>query len=131
MFRLSLSAVSCLAAVGLALWEVYFFWFAPHTGTGLAWLVLLYLSFQLLSIPFAINASGARFIGVIDAMASLVPLAVVLVVMFGKSYLVATGERWEAAIILLLVCCVDLFGGYVFNIALSRRTVDYLGPAHG
>ena len=57
-------------------------------------------------------------------MASLVPLAVVLVVVFGKPYLLGTPERWETAILLLCVTAVDLFGGYAFNIALSRRIFD-------
>ena len=140
LFRISLGGLSCLLALALALWEIYFFWFGRSSvigsadagsrlGINLAWLVLIYLSYQLLSIPFAIASSGMRFIGVLDSMASLVPLCIVLVVMFGKPYLVASTERWEAAIILLAVNCVDLFGGFAFNIALSRRTVDFLGPS--
>jgi hypothetical protein len=139
LFRISLGGLSCLFALGLALWEIYFFWFGRGYGLGtadgssrlgitLAWLVLIYLSYQLLSIPFAIASSGMRFIGVLDSMASLVPLCIVLVVMFGKPYLVASTERWEAAVILLITNCVDLFGGFAFNIALSRRTVDFMGP---
>ena len=57
-------------------------------------------------------------------MASLVPLAIVLIVVFGKPQLVATEQRWEAAALLIFVTAVDLFGGYTFNIALSRRTMD-------
>ena len=57
-------------------------------------------------------------------MASLVPLAVVLVVVFGKPDLLGTSERWETAILLMCVTAADLFGGYAFNIALSRRTFD-------
>ena len=140
IFRISLGGLSCLFAVGLAVWEIYFFWFGSigmvpggggpggsRLGVGLAWLVLIYLSFQLLSIPFAIGAAGMRFIGVVDGIASILPLGIVLIVMFGKPYLLASTERWEAAVILLLVSCVDLFGGYAFNIALSRRTVDFMG----
>jgi hypothetical protein len=59
--------------------------------------------------------------GVLDGMASLVPLAIVLVVIFGKSELLNTPERWEAAFLLAFVSATDLFGGYAFNIALSRR----------
>jgi hypothetical protein len=137
LFRISLGGLSCLFALGLALWEIYFFWFAHGTvndagsrlGINLAWLVLAYLSYQLLSIPFAIASSGMRFIGVLDSMASLVPLCIVLVVMFGKPYLVASTERWEAAVILVVMNCVDLFGGFAFNIALSRRTVDFMGSS--
>jgi hypothetical protein len=55
---------------------------------------------QLISIPFALPAAKGRFIGVVDGMASLVPLAVVLVVVFGKSYLLGTpralGDRHPA-----------------------------------
>lgn len=133
--HLSISGLSCLLALGLALWEIYFFWFAGQSASGarlginLAWLVLIYLSFQLISIPFAISTSGVRFIGVLDGLASLVPLAIALIVVFGKSQLLSTSERWEAAIILMVVSCVDLFGGYVFNIALSRRTVDFMGSS--
>jgi hypothetical protein len=73
-------------------------------------------------------AAKGRFIGVVDGMASLVPLAVVLVVIFGKPYLLGTPERRETAILLMFVTAVDLFGGYAFNIALSRRTFD-VSPA--
>jgi hypothetical protein len=40
-----------------------------------------------------------------------------------------TPERWEAAFLLLSIAAIDLFGGYMFNIALSRRTMDVAGPA--
>jgi hypothetical protein len=140
-FPLSLSGLSIAFALGLALWEWYFFFvvdtpplenvaarlgfFTPNRlGLNLAWLVAGYLTYQLISIPFTLPAARGRFIGVVDGMASLVPLAVVLVVVFGKSYLLGTPERWETAILLMCVTAVDLFGGYAFNIALSRRTFD-------
>jgi hypothetical protein len=94
----------------------------------LAWLGVVYLTYQLLSIPFALPAARGRFIGVVDGLASLVPLAVVLVVVFGKPYLLGTHERWETAFLLMFVTVVDLFGGYAFNIALSRRMVDVTPP---
>ena len=139
---LSVAGMSVLFALGLAAWEVYFFWFAgsfksmegtlgvftpDRLGFNLAWLVGIYLTFQLLSIPFSLPTAGARFIGVVDGMASLVPLAVVLIVMFGKPHLLHNVQRWEAAGLLVFVTLVDLFGGYIFNIALSRRTMD-VGP---
>jgi hypothetical protein len=131
--------------LGLALWEGYFFFvagthpleslegrlgvFTPHRlGFNLAWLLVGYLTYQLLSIPFALPAAQGRFIGVVDGLASLVPLAVVLVVVFGKPYLLGTTERWETALLLMFVTAVDLFGGYAFNIALSRRIFD-VSPA--
>jgi hypothetical protein len=140
-FHLSLSGLSIVFALGLALWEWYFFFvagtsplesaaarlgfFTPNRlGFNLAWLVGGYLSYQLISIPFALPAAKGRFIGVVDGLASLVPLAVVLVVVFGKPYLLGTSERWETAILLMCVTAVDLFGGYAFNIALSRRIFD-------
>jgi hypothetical protein len=52
----------------------------------------------------------------------------VLVAVFGKPQLIGTGPRWEAAILLIFVTMVDLFGGYAFNIALSRRVMD-VAPA--
>ena len=136
-FPLSLSGLSIAFALGLALWEWYFFFmagthpleslegrlgfFTPNRlGFNLAWLIAGYLTYQLISIPFALPAAKGRFIGVVDGMASLVPLAVV----FGKPYLLGTSERWETAILLLCVTAVDLFGGYAFNIALSRRIFD-------
>jgi hypothetical protein len=139
--RLSLSSVSVLAALALAVWEYYFFWhsgqqalgrldgsvglFTPNRlGFNLAWLATLYLTFQLISIPFTLPAVSQRFIGVLDGMASIVPLAVVLVVIFGKPELLNTPERWEAAFLLMFVSATDLFGGYAFNIALSRRIFD-------
>jgi hypothetical protein len=57
-------------------------------------------------------------------MASLIPLLVVVVVLFGKPQLLNTEGRWEAALLLVGVNLADLFGGYAFNIALSRRIFD-------
>ena len=144
-FPLSLSGLSIAFALGLAVWEWYFFFVVSPTplenvaarlgvftptrlGLNLAWLVVVYLTYQLLSIPFTLPAARGRFIGVVDGMASLVPLAVVLVVVFGKPHLLGTPERWETAILLMVVTAVDLFGGYAFNIALSRRMVDVTPP---
>ena len=146
MRSFSISGLSITFALLLALWEVYFFgfagehrlgslegslgWFTPdRLGFNMAWLAWGYLSFQLISIPFALPASGSRFIGVIDGLASLVPLAVMLVIVFGRQNLLATEPRWEAAIILIFVTATDLFGGYAFNIALSRRMFDISAPA--
>jgi len=145
-FNLSVSGLSTSLAMGLALWEVYFFFLAGSAGRlegtlglftpnrlgfNMAWLVLIYLSYQLISIPFALPTAGHRFIGVVDGMASLVPLVVALVVLFGKPERLATEGRWEAAILLACVSMADLFGGYAFNIALSRRIFDIggAGPA--
>jgi hypothetical protein len=125
-------------ALALGVWEVFFFfgrgwegplgWFAPdRLGFNLAWLALIYLSFQLLSIPFALRTSRDRFIGVVDGMASLVPLGISGIVIFGKPELLGTPQRWEAAFLLLFIAATDLFGGYVFTIALSRRMMDVAG----
>jgi len=135
----SISGLSILMALALGLWEYYFYffggsregplgWFTPNRlGFNLAWLALFYVSFQLLSIPFALRAARERFIGVLDGMASLVPLAITIVVIFGKPELLGTSERWEAAFLLLFTAAVDLFGGYMFNLALSRRMMDVTG----
>ena len=132
----SISGLSILLALALGLWEYYFYffggsregplgWFTPNRlGFNLAWLALFYVSFQLLSIPFALRAARERFIGVLDGMASLVPLAITIIVIFGKPELLSTPQRWEAAFLLLFTAAVDLFGGYTFNIALSRRMMD-------
>jgi hypothetical protein len=145
--HLSVSGISILLALSLAAWEYYFFWYggtnalgsldgrlgwftSNRLGFNLAWVAALYLSYQLISIPFALPGAQNRFIGVVDGLASLVPLAIVVVVMFGKSELLGTPERWEAAALLLFVNAVDLFGGYTFNIALSRRMFD-VGAAVG
>ncbi len=135
--RLSVAGASILFALALAAWEVYFFWFAgsfpegriglfspERLGFNMAWLAALYLTFQLISIPFSLPSVGNRFTGVLDGMASLVPLAIVLIVVFGKPQLLGTPQRWEAALLLIFITIVDLFGGYTFNIALSRRTMD-------
>jgi hypothetical protein len=139
-FKVSISGLSIFVALALGVWEWYFFfhggrpegplgWFTPRRlGFNLAWLTLFYISFQLLSIPFALRASRERFIGVVDGMASLVPFAVALVVIVGKPELLGTSERWEAAFLLLFISAVDLFGGYTFNLALSRRMMDVAGP---
>jgi hypothetical protein len=140
--HLSVAGLSVLFALGLAVWEVYFFWFAgsfksmdgvfglftgERLGFNVAWLCSIYLTYQLLSIPFSLPSGLNRFMGVVDGMASLVPLAVVLIVVFGKPELIGTAPRWEAALLLIFITMVDLFGGYTFNIALSRRTMD-VGP---
>ena len=139
--HMSVGGISILLALSLAAWEFYFFWYAgshvlgplesrlglftpDRLGFNLAWVAALYLTYQLISIPFALPGTQNRFIGVVDGLASLVPLAVVTVVMFGKPQLLGTPERWEAAFLLLFVNAVDLFGGYTFNIALSRRMFD-------
>jgi hypothetical protein len=138
----SVAGLSILLALALAAWEVYFFWYAgsfksmdgrlgwftpDRLGFNLAWIAAIYLTFQLLSIPFSLPAGNNRFVGVIDGMASLVPLAVLLIVVFGKPHLLDSERKWEAAFLLMFVTIVDLFGGYTFNIALSRRTMD-VGP---
>jgi hypothetical protein len=43
--------------------------------------------------------------------------------------LLGTPTRWEAAFLLAAIAAVDPFGGYMFNIALSRRTMEVAGPA--
>ena len=138
-FNPSVSGLSVLMALALGLWEWYFFyyggtwegplgWFTPDLfGFNLAWLALIYISFQLLSIPFALRASKERFIGVVDGLASIVPLGISLIVIVGKPELLGTPQRWEAAFLLLFMAAVDLFGGYTFNLALSRRMMD-VGP---
>lgn len=142
--RLSVSGLSILMALALAVWEIYFFifaadhpfgrmegtlgWFTPdRLGFNVAWLVWIYLSFQLISIPFSQQGGRGRFVSVIDGMASMIPLGVAIVVVFGKSELLITPNHWEVAILLILVTATDLFGGYAFNIALSRRTLDVGG----
>src|SRR5262245_7843986 len=137
--NLSISGVSIAMAVALAIWEVLFFFvgwdgflsfaFPNRLGFQLAWMAAIYLAFQLVSIPFALRASRGRFIGIIDGIASLLPLLIVVVVVFGKPQLLNTRDRWEAAFLLMLVTLTDLFGGYAFNIALSRRMVDIGGTA--
>jgi hypothetical protein len=132
-FNLSVSGISIGLAIALAVWEVLFFFFGwegffslfvrDRLGFQLAWIITIYLAFQLVSIPFALRASQGRFIGVIDGIASLLPLLIVIIVIFGKTYLLKTPERWEAAVLLMLATLTDLFGGYAFNIALSRRMV--------
>jgi|SRR5262245_16849018 len=137
--HMSIAGMSVLFALGLAVWEVYFFWFAgsfssldgklglfthERLGFNMAWLAAIYLTFQLLSIPFSLPSAIHRFVGVVDGMASLIPLAIVLIVVFGKPHLLGDTQRWEAAILLIFITMVDLFGGYTFNIALSRRTMD-------
>jgi hypothetical protein len=66
--------------------------------------------------------TSPQFAG-LDAAAA-VPLAVVVIVVFGKPQLIGTPQRWETALLLIFITMVDLFGGYTFNIALSRRTMD-------
>jgi hypothetical protein len=137
--HLSVSGLSILLALALALWEWAFYFyggnglfglFSPtRLGFDLAWIAFIYLAFQLVSIPFALRAGADKFLGVVDGMASLLPLAVTVVVIFGKPEYLDTPQRWEAAILLLGLAATDLFGGYVINIALSRRMMDIAGPS--
>jgi hypothetical protein len=132
--------LSILLALALALFEFLFFFhtssieepsgpFAPdRLGFTLAWITLVYLSIQLLTIPLAVGGRD-RFVGIVDGMASVVPLGVSLVVIFGKPELLDTPVRWEVAFLLLAIAAIDLFGGYMFNIALSRRTMEVAAPA--
>jgi len=132
----SVSGLSIFLSLALGLWELYFFflggrwegplgWFTPdRLGFNIAWLAVVYISFQLLSIPFAMRSSKDRFIGVVDGLSSIVPLGIALIVIAGKPELLQTAQRWEAAFLLLFISTVDLFGGYTFNIALSRRMMD-------
>ena len=132
----SVSGLSIFMSLALGLWELYFFflggrwegplgWFTPdRLGFNIAWLAVVYISFQLLSIPFALRSAKDRFIGVVDGLSSIVPLGIALIVIAGKPELLQTAQRWEAAFLLLFISAVDLFGGYTFNIALSRRMMD-------
>ena len=132
----SVSGLSIFMSLALGVWELYFFflggrwegplgWFTPdRLGFNIAWLAVVYISFQLLSIPFAMRSSKDRFIGVVDGLSSIVPLGIALIVIAGKPELLQTAQRWEAAFLLLFISAVDLFGGYTFNIALSRRMMD-------
>src|SRR5262249_60151289 len=127
---LSRARLSVLFRLGLALWEVYFFWLVPsldgtdglftpeRLGFNMAWLAAVYLAFQLISIPFALPSATGRFIGVVDGMASLVPLAVVLIAVFGKPDLIGPQPRWGGGFLLLFLPFVDLFGGFPFQYAL-------------
>jgi hypothetical protein len=142
--HVSLSGLSVLMALGLAAWEVYFFWgadrglmgpldgkfgiFTPdRLGFNVAWLVLIYLSYQLISIPFAMTYRE-QIIGVLDGLASVVPLIVAAVAMVGHPELLKTTGRWEAAILLVFMSLADLIGGFAITIGLSRRTIGFGAP---
>jgi hypothetical protein len=142
--HLSLSGISVLMALGLAIWEIYFFWgasrnllgldgtlpiFTPERlGFNMAWLVYFYLAFQLISIPFSLSYRE-QFIGVLDGLASVVPLIVAAVAIIGHPELLQTEGRWEAAILLALISLADLIGGFAITIGLSRRTIGFGAPA--
>jgi hypothetical protein len=142
--HLSLSGISVLMALGLAVWEVYFFWgagrnlfgldgtlgiFTPdRLGFNMAWLVYFYLAFQLISIPFSMSYRE-QFIGVLDGLASVVPLIVAAVAVIGHPELLQTEGRWEAAVLLILMSLADLVGGFAITIGLSRRTIGFGAPA--
>jgi hypothetical protein len=142
---LSLSGLSVLFALALAVWEMYFFWeagrglfgqldgalgiFTPERlGFNMAWLVCFYLSYQIISIPFSMNYRET-FIGVLDGLASVVPLLVVAIAIVGHPEVMRTEGRWEAAILLVCVNLADLVGGYAITIGLSRRTIGFGAPA--
>jgi hypothetical protein len=140
----SLSGISILFALALAAWEVYFFWgvgrnflgldgtvgaFTPdRLGFNMAWLVFFYLTFQLISIPFAMTP-GEHLAGVLDGLASVVPLIVAAVAIIGHPELLRSEGRWEAAILLALISLADLVGGFAITIGLSRRTIGFGAPA--
>jgi hypothetical protein len=139
----SLAGGSIFAAVVLTLVEVYFFWaagrdalgsldgtvgiFTPdRLGFNMAWVVFAYLAFQLISIPFSMD-SREQLSGVIDGLASVLPLVVAVVGIFER-YGTLQGGRLEAAILLVLVSLADLIGGYAITIGLARRTIGFGGP---
>src|SRR5258707_15425343 len=108
--RLSIAGLSVLFAVGLALWEVYFFWFAgsfkslegilglftpERLGFKMAWVAAVFLTFQLILVPFALPSATGRFVGVVDGMASLLPLGGGLIAVFGKPHLLGSPPRRE------------------------------------
>jgi hypothetical protein len=137
--HMSLSGISVLLALALAVFEVYFFWGAGENGPELglfgpdrlgftmAWVVFFYLGFQLISIPFAMTYRE-QIVGVLDGLASVVPLLVAAVAIIGHPELLQTGPRWEAAILLLLCSLADLVGGFAITIGLSRRTIGFGAP---
>jgi hypothetical protein len=90
-------------------------------------LVLAYLSYQLISIPFAMTYRE-QIIGVLDGLASVVPLLVAAVAMIGHPELLKTSGRWEASILLVLMSLADLIGGFAITIGLSRRTIGFGAP---
>jgi len=57
-------------------------------------------------------------------MVSLLPLSVVLIALIKNQELLMAHHHFEVALILAFVNIIDLFGGYVFTIALSQRTFD-------
>jgi len=137
----AVASFSICMALGLAAWEVYYFWFAgrgllgplegtlglftpDRVGMNVAWLCVIYISLQLLSIPFAVSTPGGRFSSVLDGMASIVPLMVVVIYLLGGRGATMDSAKVEIALLLVVVNLVDLFGGYIFTISLSRRSVD-------
>ena len=142
--RISLSGLSVLMALALAAWEAYFFWgadrhlfgsldgtigaFTPdRLGFNMAWLVLVYLSYQLISIPFGMTYRE-QIVGVLDGLASVVPLMVAAVAIIGHPELLKSPARWEASILLVLMSLADLIGGFAITIGLSRRTIGFGAP---
>jgi hypothetical protein len=140
----SLSGLSVLFALALAVWEMYFFWeagrglfgsldgslglFTPERlGFNMAWLVFFYLSFQLISIPFSMSYRE-KFIGVLDGLASVVPLIIAAVAIIGHPDLLRTEGRWEAAMLIVFVNLADLIGGFAITMGLSRRTIGFGAP---
>jgi hypothetical protein len=138
--HLPLSGLSVLLALVLAVWEIYFFWgagrnlfgldgtlglFTPdRLGFNMAWLTLGYLAFQLISIPFAVTYREQIF-GVLDGLASVVPLLVAVVAIVGHPELLQTPSRWEAAFLLVLMSLADLVGGFAITVGLSRRVIGF------
>ena len=98
--------------------------FTPNRlGFNLAWLAAIYLTFQLLnSIRLADRGNPicrcGRRLGLAGAARDR----------GGGGIRQARVDRHAAAVgmafLLIFVTMVDLFGGYMFNIALSRRTMD-------
>src|SRR6202011_4586525 len=83
-WHFSVAGISILFALGLAVWEAYFFWYAgsfpqlegrlgwftaDRLGFNMAWLASIYLTYQLISIPFSLPVTANRFVGVVDGMA--------------------------------------------------------------
>jgi hypothetical protein len=147
----SLSGGSLLLALGLAAWEVYFFWgteehliglleqylgissplgiFTPdRLGFNMAWLIFFYLAYQLISIHFAVTHQEHQTVGVLDGLASVIPLLVAAIAIFDHAEVLKTFDRWEATVLLVLLSLADLIGGFAITIALSRRMIGFGGP---
>ena len=90
----------------------------------MAWLAAIYLTYQLISIPFSLPVTANRFIGVLDGWRPWPRLRSCSLSSLESLIFSTAGHGGRRQFFSSSVTMVDLFGGYTFNIALAAEKMD-------